>query len=190
MRFAACGSNGMCRGRRRSAVSALRLVVSPPPLCEPDVRVPSHPALHERVERAIGHASACWTVSRNAGSSWLVRSARRTGRRSSRSTGRDLGAPVDVALDARACGVQEHDPGFLEAVLPEVAPADLLPRPRRVLLAKPAHHSAPGVVAQVGEGALCRGVAEVGRPAPRAHRPRRDLPRHGRRRAARRGSPC
>jgi RNA-directed DNA polymerase len=33
-------------GRRRGAVSALRLVVSSPPPSEPDVPVPEHPALH------------------------------------------------------------------------------------------------------------------------------------------------
>ena len=33
-------------GRRRGAVSALRLMVSSPPPAEPDMRIPTHPALH------------------------------------------------------------------------------------------------------------------------------------------------
>ena len=33
-------------GRRRGAVSALRLMVSSPPPAEPDLRIPTHPALH------------------------------------------------------------------------------------------------------------------------------------------------
>jgi hypothetical protein len=37
-------------GRRRAAVPRLRAVVCPPPPAEPDVRVPTHPALH-RVRR-------------------------------------------------------------------------------------------------------------------------------------------
>ena len=52
-------ARSQCRGRRRSAVSALRLVVSPPPPSEPDVRVPPHPALHERVERVVPTRAAC-----------------------------------------------------------------------------------------------------------------------------------
>lgn len=59
-------------------------------------------------------------------------------------------------------GVVELDPLVLEAVGTEVASTELLPGALRMLLAKPAHHSPPGVVPEVGEGALGRGVAEVG----------------------------
>src|SRR5207245_4606162 len=62
---------------------------------------------------------------------------------------RDLAGPGEPrAVDAARCAFP-------------VPPLDLFPGQTRVLLAQPAHHSPPQVVAEIGEAALARGVAAV-----------------------------
>src|SRR6266545_1772850 len=67
---------------------------------------------------------------------------------------RDLGGPGEPrAVDTAPCALP-------------VPPLDLFPGQTRVLLAQPAHHSPPQVVAEVGEAALTRAVTVVVGPAP------------------------
>ena len=89
-----------------------------------------------------------------------------SGRRALGPRGGDACSPVAVARNADAAGVEQHDAFVLDAVFALVAPFDLLPGHPRVLLAKPAPDSPPGVIREVDERAFRRGVPEVIRPAP------------------------
>ncbi len=98
-------------------MSALRPGVSSPPPAEPDVRVSSHPALHEREWCVVmvraplgGSPGMSGRRGRCAGS------ARRSGRPSPGFMAWRSGPPEAVAHDAHAGRVVEHDPLVLDAV--------------------------------------------------------------------------
>jgi len=170
-RFARSGtSSGRPRPRRvggEAPVPALRPVASSPPPSVPDMRVPPHPALHEHTEWVRFMPSPAGRArSTAARSRWR---AGRVARSDQPSAGwppvRDPRSAVAGAGDVDAAGVEQHDSVLGEGALAHLAPLNLLPGQPRVLLAKPAPHSPPGVVAEVVEGALRRRVLEVIRPS-------------------------
>src|SRR3954447_19690145 len=72
-----------------------------------------------------------------------------------------------VAISGHRALVGPRQPGAFAAgpVVPPAPPPDLFPGQPRVLLAQPADHPPPQVVAQVGEAAAARGVAVVVGPS-------------------------
>ena len=141
-------------GRRRGAVSALRLMVSSPPPAEPDMPIPEHPALHRtcagRSLTRLGNGGL-----RPGGGLACSGGRPRRGFAASAIAGhRNLGGPVKPS----AFGA-----GPVASPVPSL---DLFPGQVRVLPAKPADDSPPQVVAEVSEAALRRTVAVVVGPTP------------------------